>query len=98
LNGWDPTESEAPIVDDTDPRAFAMECRRVRQVVFLYTDNEMGQELLVAFREHLELCPHCLQEVQAAQRLLTLLRARCARRAAPEGLRLRIVRRLTGGF
>jgi anti-sigma factor (TIGR02949 family) len=86
------------MIDDTDPRSHAMECRRVRQIVFLYTDNEMGQELLVAFREHLELCPRCLQEVQAAQRLLALLRARCARRAAPEGLRLRIVRRLTGGF
>lgn len=76
--------------------ASTMECRRIRQVVFLYTDNEMGQDLLVSFREHLELCPRCLREVEAAQRLIAVLRARCARRVAPAGLRVRILRRLSG--
>ena len=40
-----------------------MDCRRVREVVFLYTDNEMGEELLISFREHVDLCPTCARRI-----------------------------------
>ena len=36
-----------------------MNCTRVKEVIFLYTDNEMEEDLLISFREHLVLCPHC---------------------------------------
>lgn len=68
-----------------------MECREVREVVFLYTDNEMGGELLISFRRHLELCPGCAARISRAETLVRILRQRCARAAAPERLRHRIL-------
>lgn len=68
-----------------------MNCRKVREVVFLYTDNEMDGELLVSFREHVELCPRCARRLDLASKLVWLVRERCQRAAAPERLRERIL-------
>ncbi len=68
-----------------------MNCRRVRETVFLFTDNEMEEELLVSFREHLEICPECAREIEGARRFLSVVRRRCARAAAPDRLRQRIL-------
>jgi mycothiol system anti-sigma-R factor len=68
-----------------------MNCQRFREVVFLYTDNEMGEDLRIDFQQHLELCPRCARRIDRARRLLSLLRARCARASAPERLRVRIL-------
>lgn len=73
----------------------SMDCRKVREeLVFLYIDNEMGQELLVAFQRHVSRCPHCAQEAQYTRRLLTILRERAGRRRAPRRLRAQILARL----
>jgi mycothiol system anti-sigma-R factor len=71
-----------------------MNCRKNRQVVFLYVDNEMEQTVLVSFREHLAQCPECAREEEHARRFVSLLRSRCCRSAAPESLRERILRAL----
>ena len=68
-----------------------MDCRRFKKVVFLYTDNEMEADLVVDFRKHLNLCPHCARHIQYTLRLLSLVRKRCHRASAPEGLRARIL-------
>ncbi len=68
-----------------------MNCRKIREVVFLYTDNEMDGELLISFRRHVEICPDCARTTRDAQRLVELLRRRCARAAAPPSLRQRIL-------
>ena len=68
-----------------------MKCSKVREVVFLYTDNEMEEELLVAFREHLVVCPECARRLDYTRRVLTVLRSRCSRARAPERLRRRIL-------
>jgi len=68
-----------------------MDCRRFSEVVFLYTDNEMEEELLVEFRQHRDLCPGCARRIDYTRRLLTLLRERCRRASAPESLRRRIL-------
>ena len=68
-----------------------MECREVREVVFLYTDNEMGEELLISFRRHLELCPRCAARISRAETLVRIVRQRCVRAAAPDRLRRRIL-------
>lgn len=68
-----------------------MNCNRVREVIFLYTDNEMEEELLVAFREHLVLCPECARQIDYKRRVLSLLRQGCAKTPAPDGLRKRIL-------
>ena len=70
-----------------------MECREVREVVFLYTDNEMGEELLISFRRHVELCPRCAARISRAETLLRILRQRCVRAVAPERLRARLLTR-----
>jgi mycothiol system anti-sigma-R factor len=68
-----------------------MDCRKVQEIVFLYTDNEMGEELLISFRRHRDVCPHCAQYIQKAERLLMLVRKRCGRKGAPARLRQRIL-------
>ena len=68
-----------------------MDCRKVREVVFLYTDNEMEEELLISFREHMDRCPGCAREIHRTERLLMLVRKRCSRQTAPARLRERIL-------
>lgn len=68
-----------------------MHCRRVRSAIFLFADGQLAGDLRVAFRSHVETCPHCLRELEAAERLLALLRRRCRREQAPEQLRTRVV-------
>jgi mycothiol system anti-sigma-R factor len=68
-----------------------MNCREVREVVFLVTDNEAGQEVVISFRRHLEICPECARRAQYMQRLVEMVRQRCCRVAAPPSLRVRIL-------
>ena len=69
-----------------------MNCKQVKEeMVFLFADNEMGQEMLVAFRRHVSACPHCAREARLARTFLTLVRKRVVRRAAPRGLRSKIL-------
>lgn len=68
-----------------------MNCRKVKEVIFLYTDNEMGDELLIAFREHLVVCPECARKIDYTQRVLSLVRSNCSSARAPERLRRRIL-------
>lgn len=68
-----------------------MDCRKVREVLFLYTDKEMEEELLISFREHMENCPPCAQQITRTERILLLVRKRCHRQQAPASLRERIL-------
>ena len=68
-----------------------MDCKGARQVIFLYVDNEMGEELHVAFEEHMSTCPVCAQRIEYTRRWLTLVKRRCTRVQAPERLRRRIL-------
>jgi len=68
-----------------------MDCRHARQVIFLYVDNEMEEDLHVAFERHITVCPHCAQRIEYTQRWLTLVKRRCLRVRAPERLRQRIL-------
>lgn len=68
-----------------------MNCHKIREIVFLYTDNELESELRIEVREHLVLCPHCSRQIEYTKRLVELLRRRCARAEAPRRLRQRIL-------
>ncbi len=69
-----------------------MNCKKIKEeLVFLFADNEMGQELLISFRRHVSDCPHCAREAQRARLFLTVLRERAARRPVPRGLRSKIL-------
>ncbi len=73
-----------------------MNCREIRQVVFLVTDNEAGSEIVVSFERHIEHCPECAQQARYMQRFLMMVRQRCCRVAAPPDLRLRILESMQG--
>lgn len=68
-----------------------MNCTRVREVIFLYTDNEAGEEIQIEVREHLHICPACARRLDYTRRLLALLKSGCSRAAAPARLRRRIL-------
>ena len=68
-----------------------MDCAKFEEIVFLYSDNQLEQELVVFYRQHIELCPECARRADYTDRLLTALRKRCARETAPERLRRRIL-------
>lgn len=75
----------------------SMNCTRFRETIFLYTDNEMEEELLVAFREHLVLCPECARQIDYTRRVRALLKQGCSKSRAPERLRKRIIISLRRG-
>ena len=75
-----------------------MDCKGARQVIFLYVDNEMGEELHVAFKQHMSACPRCAQRIEHTQKWLTLVKRRCVRVQAPERLRRRIITSLRRTF
>lgn len=68
-----------------------MNCKRAREIIFLYADNELGEELLVALQEHVVVCPQCERRIAYTRRLLTVVRQGCRRTRAPESLRKRIL-------
>lgn len=68
-----------------------MDCTRFEEILFLYTDNQLEQEIVVLYRQHMDLCPECARRAAYTQRLLMVVRKRCARTAAPARLRRRIL-------
>lgn len=68
-----------------------MDCERVGQVIFLFFDNEMEEDLRRPFEAHVEGCPHCSQRIDYTRKLLLLFRHRCVRCSAPRRLRRRIL-------
>jgi len=68
-----------------------MDCKEVGSALFLFFDNEMEEDLLAPFRDHVSNCGHCAQRVDYTRRLLLIVREKCVRCSAPERLRLRIL-------
>lgn len=68
-----------------------MDCLRFERILFLYTDNQLEQESVMLYHQHIELCPECARRAAYTQRLLTVVRARCVRTSAPDHLRRRIL-------
>ena len=69
-----------------------MDCKKIKEeLVFLYADNEMGQELLIAFHRHVSACPHCAQEDRYTRQLLSIVQRRAIRLQAPRRLRTKIL-------
>lgn len=68
-----------------------MDCKQTRELVFLFTDNELGQDTKVAFQNHVDTCPGCAQQARYARRLVSVVRHRAIRWPAPTHLRDRIL-------
>jgi mycothiol system anti-sigma-R factor len=77
-----------------------MDCKEVSETLFLFVDNEIDQDLLPPFNDHMARCPGCAQKMDYTRKLLWLVRERCIRCTAPRTLRQRILTSLphrTGG-
>jgi mycothiol system anti-sigma-R factor len=68
-----------------------MDCKEVSTVLFLFFDNEMDEEMLAPFRDHVGGCGNCAKQVDYTRKLLLIVRERTIRCSAPESLRHRIL-------
>jgi mycothiol system anti-sigma-R factor len=68
-----------------------MDCKEVSDTLFLFFDNEMEEELLAPFRDHVGRCHDCAKKVDYTRKLLWIVRERTYRCAAPDRLRHRIL-------
>lgn len=68
-----------------------MDCKRVHEVMYMFIDDEMDDDLLPTFRSHVDGCPPCSRRMLFTRKLLSTVRERCVRHAAPERLRSRIL-------
>lgn len=72
-----------------------VDCREVLDQVFAYLDAEPTLLDIEKIRQHLDECAPCLREYDLENALKTLVRRSCACEHAPDGLRLRIMTRIT---
>ena len=68
-----------------------MDCQHVREVTFLFIDQEMEDDQVGPFQSHVDGCGHCADEVAYTRRFLLVVRERCVRHSAPPRLRQRIL-------
>ncbi len=69
-----------------------MKCKEIcEELVFRYTDDEMEQEMRVAFKLHMAHCPECARKTRQAETLVMVVRRRIVRTTAPVQLRLRLL-------
>jgi mycothiol system anti-sigma-R factor len=68
-----------------------MDCKQVSEALFLFVDNELGEEQQTPFRDHVAQCPHCSRQMSYTLKLLLVIRERCSRCPAPDTLRSRIL-------
>jgi mycothiol system anti-sigma-R factor len=68
-----------------------MDCKEVSAVLFLFFDNEMEEALLTPFRDHVAGCGHCAKRMDYTRKLLLVVREKCLRCTAPDGLKIRIL-------
>lgn len=68
-----------------------MATRSIRELAYLFVDNEMEPELMVTFSQRIEQCPITARETRNARRFLTVVRERCGRQPAPIQLRQRVL-------
>lgn len=68
-----------------------MDCRRINEFLYRFFDNELEQEIVVSFRDHIATCPDCSRQVSYTRKVLLVVRQKCSRCCAPESLRNRIL-------
>jgi mycothiol system anti-sigma-R factor len=68
-----------------------MDCKEVGLILYRFFDNEMEDDLLTPFRDHVARCGDCARRMDYTRKLLLVVRERCVRCSAPEGLRHRIL-------
>lgn len=72
-----------------------VDCGQIKELLFLYYDNELDSTTMVSFYRHVERCPECWRQVGYTTRFLTTVTLRARRSVAPMELRQRILTLLT---
>lgn len=67
-----------------------MVCDEVRRVVYFFLDGSLGQQKLVEFRSHLEVCRDCDDRTTVSKKLRHFIRRRLSPVGAPEHLKIRL--------
>ena len=62
-----------------------MDCKEVGSILFLFFDNEMDENLLTPFRDHVSSCGNCARQVDYTRKLLLIVRQRASVAALPTG-------------
>jgi len=75
---------QTSIHSDTSSRG--LNCREVGAILFLFFDNEMEEDLLPDFRDHVSTCLDCAKRIDYTRKLLLIVRERCTRYTAPQRL------------
>ncbi|MCH9649100.1 MAG: zf-HC2 domain-containing protein [Deltaproteobacteria bacterium] len=71
-----------------------MDCSRIKDAIYLFLDNEMGEEVASEFENHLASCPSCARRRDFTTRWLVQVRRRAVRLCAPDSLRQKVLRSL----
>lgn len=69
------------------------DCEQLREVLSLFIDNELDEDVAHSLRLHADLCPACADAVDVQRHLRALLR-RCCEQSAPEEVRARVITRI----
>lgn len=69
-----------------------MDCKKVmEELVFRLVDDDLAQDVILAYQQHVQCCPHCARCTKRTRYVLTIVRERTARLQAPKRLRLKIL-------
>jgi mycothiol system anti-sigma-R factor len=72
-----------------------VDCDEVLRKVYSFIDNELEGASLDEIRQHLDECAPCLEQFDLERSLKKLVHRSCTGEHAPEGLRERILMRIT---
>lgn len=72
-----------------------MSCKKIKEeFIVLFGEDAAGQDLMLAIRRHVSICPRCAEKAEHTRKIVTIVRERCSRESAPGELRERILARL----
>ena len=71
-----------------------MVCDDVRRVVYFFLDGSLGQQKLMEFETHIEICRDCDDRTKLNRRLRAFIRRRLSPVTAPETFKVRLTQTL----
>ena len=71
-----------------------MVCDEVRRVVYFFLDGSLGQQKLMEFTHHIEVCRDCEDRTTVSKKLRSFIRRRLSPVGAPEHLKIRLTQTL----
>ena len=71
-----------------------MLCDDVKRVVYFFLDGSLGQQKLVEFESHIEICRDCEDRTTVSRKLRHFIRRRLSPVGAPEHLKVRLTQTL----